>query len=189
LSKSFHNIIEKIKKGDERPLVDLYRLYRNEFTVWSCNQFSTNEAQAKDVFQEAILDFYENIISGKLTEFVSSEKTYLFQIGKHKALNLIKKESRITYNDNLQLIKGNEYEDYMEDEHKLYTQEKISAAINKLPEDCQEVLKLHYFKEFDMDSIAREMEYKNADTAKSKKSVCMNKLIFELKKISMLFVA
>jgi RNA polymerase sigma-70 factor (ECF subfamily) len=184
LSLHFQNIIQQIKLGNEQPLIDLYKLYRNEFVVWSCKEFSANEEQAKDAFQEAILDFNDNIIRGYLTEFSSSVKTYLFQIGKHKVINLIKKESRITYNDNLQLIKGNEYEDYMDDENKAYTQEQISSAINKLPEDCQKVLKLHYFNEYDMGSIAREMEYKNADTAKSKKSVCMKRLITELNKFS-----
>lgn len=178
------NIIQQIKLGNEQPLIDLYKLYRNEFIAWSCKEFRAKEEEAKDAFQEAILDFQQNIVSGKLTELISSEKTYLFQIGKHKVLNLIKKESRITYNDNLHLIKGKEYEDFMNDENQAYTQEQISSAINKLPEDCQKVLKLHYFNEYDMDSIAREMEYKNSDTAKSKKSVCMKKLIFELNKLS-----
>jgi RNA polymerase sigma-70 factor (ECF subfamily) len=184
LNSPLQNIIQQIKQGNEQPLIDLYRLHRNEFIVWSCKEFKAKEEQAKDAFQEAILDFHQNVVSGKLTELISSEKTYLFQIGKHKVINLIKKESRITYNDNLQLIKGNEYEDYMDDENKAYTQEQISSAINKLPEDCQKVLKLHFFNEYDMDSIAREMEYKNADTAKSKKSVCMKRLITELNKFS-----
>jgi RNA polymerase sigma factor (sigma-70 family) len=178
------HIIHQIKQGQEQPLIDLYRLYRNEFIVWSCKEFRAKEEQAKDAFQEAILDFHQNIVSGQLTELISSEKTYLFQLGKHKIINLIKKESRLTYNDNLQLIKGKEFEDFMDDENKAYTQEQISSAIKKLPEDCQKVLKLHYFNEYDMESIAREMEYKNADTAKSKKSVCLKKLITELNKLS-----
>ena len=177
-------IIQQIKEGNDQPLIDLYKLYRNEFVVWSCKEYRAKEEQAKDAFQEAILDFHQNIVSGQLKEFTSSPKTYLFQIGKYKILNLIKKESKITYNDNLQLIKGNEYEDFMEDDNKAYTQEQISSAINKLPEDCQKILKLHYFNEYDMNSIARELDYKNADTAKSKKSVCMKKLITELNKLS-----
>jgi RNA polymerase sigma-70 factor (ECF subfamily) len=91
LSLHFQNIIQQIKLGNEQPLIDLYKLYRNEFVVWSCKEFSANEEQAKDAFQEAILDFNDNIIRGYLTEFSSSVKTYLFQIGKHKVVNLIKK--------------------------------------------------------------------------------------------------
>ena len=159
---------------------------RDEFIQWSAKNYSATSDQAKDAFQEAILDFHQNVIHGKLTELTSSLKTYLFQIGKHKLLNILKKDRRMTYNDALHMINHGEVDIFMEEENKAYTQEQISRAIEQLPEDCQKVLNLFYFKEYDMETIAREMNYKNSDTAKSKKSVCMKKLISELKKISML---
>jgi RNA polymerase sigma factor (sigma-70 family) len=161
-------------------------LNRDEFIQWSAKNYSATSDQAKDAFQEAILDFHQNVIHGKLTELTSSLKTYLFQIGKHKLLNILKKDRRMTYNDALHMINHGEVDIFMEEENKAYTQEQISRAIEQLPEDCQKVLNLFYFKEYDMETIAREMNYKNSDTAKSKKSVCMKKLISELKKISML---
>ena len=188
MKHSKDDIIQQIKKGNEQPLFDLYKLYRNEFVVWSAQQFGATKEQAQDAFQDAILDFNDNIVSGKLVELTASVKTYVFQIGKFKIINILKKEKRLTYHDNLQMIKGKEFEDFMDDENNAYTQEQISNAINQLPEDCQEVLRLHYFKEYDMDSIAREMNYKNADTAKSKKSICMKKLLVELNKIKLVFI-
>ncbi len=181
-------ILDKLRNGDESPMFDLYQLYRDEFIIWAISSFKVKEDQAKDAFQEAILDFHQNVIKGHLTELTSTIKTYLFQIGKHKVLNIQKKESRMTYHEALHLIEGGEVSQYMEEENKAYTQEQISKAIEKLPADCQQVLKLFYFNEYDMESIAREMNYKNADTAKSKKSVCMKNLMSELKKLSMLFV-
>ena len=181
-------ILEKLRNGDESPIYELYKLYRDEFIVWSKSTYKATEEQAKDAFQEAILDFHQNVISGHLTELSSTIKTYLFQIGKHKLLNIQKKESRMTYHDAIHLIDVGEVNHYMEEENRVYSQEQISQTIEKLPDDCQKVLKLFYFNEYDMDSIAREMDYKNADTAKSKKSVCMKNLMKELKKISMLLV-
>jgi RNA polymerase sigma factor (sigma-70 family) len=181
-------ILDKLRSGDDSPIFDLYKLYRNEFIVWSKSTYRANEEQAKDAFQEAVLDFHQNVISGHLTELSSTIKTYLFQIGKHKLLNIQKKEQRMTYHEALHLIENGEAEKFMEEEQKAYSQEQISKAIEKLPEDCQKVLKLFYFNEYDMDSIARELNYKNADTAKSKKSVCMRNLLNELKKMSMLLV-
>lgn len=187
-NKSTYKLIEEIKRGNEKPLLDLYAKYRNEFIVWSQNKYKVRKELAQDVFQESIFEYYQNIKSGRLTELVSGEKTYIFQIGKFKILNLIKKESRVTYHDNLQMIKGKEFEEFMDAEEKNYTNEQLKEAISKLPEDCQKVLELHYFNEFDMESIAENMGYKNADTAKSKKSLCMKKLVVELKKLSMIFV-
>ena len=181
-------LLQRLQDGDNSPIYELYKLYRDEFIVWSKSTYKATDDQAKDAFQDAILDFHQNVISGHLTELSSTIKTYLFQIGKHKLLNIQKKESRMTYHDALHLIDNGEMESFMEEEQKAYSQEQISKAIEKLPEDCQRVLKLFYFSEYDMESIAREMNYKNADTAKSKKSVCMKNLFSELKKMSMLLV-
>lgn len=181
-------ILDKLRNGDESPIYELYQLYRNEFIAWSGSNYKATKDQAKDAFQDAILDFHQNVITGQLTELTSTIKTYLFQIGKFKLINIQKKEGRLTYHEALHLIEGGEVSQYMEEENKAYTQEQISKAIEKLPADCQQVLKLFYFNEYDMESIAREMNYKNADTAKSKKSVCMKNLMSELKKLSMLFV-
>ncbi len=188
--REFHPniILEQLRNGDESPIYELYQLYRNEFIAWSKSRYRATEDQAKDAFQEAILDFHQNVISGHLTQLSSTIKTYLFQIGKHKLLNIQKKESRMTYHDALHLIENGEAENFMEEENKAYTQDQITKAIEKLPEDCQQVLQLYYFNEYDMESIAREMNYKNSDTAKSKKSVCMKNLTSELKKLSILFV-
>lgn len=188
MENSTQNIIQQIKSGDEKPLLELYKLYRDEFLTWSSKNYGATTEDAKDAFQDAIIDFHNNIITGKLTALTSSEKTYLFQIGKFKIINVLKKKRKISYKDNLELIKGKEFEDYMDEENKVYSQEQVSNAIGKLPEDCQKTLKLHYFNEYDMDSIAREMDYKNADTAKSKKSTCMKKLMVELKKLTMILV-
>ena len=76
----------------------------------------------------------------------------------------------------------------MSEEEKQYKLDDISIAISRLPKDCQRLLKLYYFKEYDMTSIARELNYKNADTAKSKKSVCMKKLLIELNKLTKILV-
>lgn len=188
--KNFNSniIIQKLLNGDDTPLYDLYKSYRDEFIVWAKAKYEATEDQSKDAFQEAVLGFYENVTSGRLTQFSSTIKTYLFQIGKYKLLNIQKKEQRMTYHEALHLIDNGEMVSFMEEKNKAYSQEQISKAIEKLPEDCQKVLKLYYFREYDMDSIARELNYKNADTAKSKKTLCMKNLFNELKKISMLLV-
>jgi RNA polymerase sigma-70 factor (ECF subfamily) len=185
LNNKEQNIINRIKSGDEQPIFDIYSKYRDEFIIWSTKNYQIDSEFSKDIFQETLLDFNENVHSEKLTNLTSSIKTYLFQIGKHKILNYQKKQARTTYIESVHVIESKEHIDFMDNEQKIYTQEQISNAIEKLPKDCQKVLKLYYFKEFDMDSIAREMDYKNGDTAKSKKSLCMKKLIKELNKIKM----
>ena len=182
-----NEFILRIRKGEETPIVEMYRLYRDEFIIWSTSKFPIQIAQAKDTFQDAIIDFQENVKSGKLETLSSSVKTYLFQIAKYKIINLLKREKRNTYIEETELI-NREKQDYMLDEEMKYKLEDIKQAISNLPEDCQKLLKLYYFKEYDMNSIARELNYKNSDTAKSKKSICMRKLLAELNKLSKILV-
>ncbi|MEZ4891163.1 MAG: hypothetical protein R2779_11635 [Crocinitomicaceae bacterium] len=66
--------------------------------------FKISEDQAKDAFQEAILTPSKCNI-GSFGELTSSVKTYLFQIGKHKAINIQKKEP-FDLPDTVQLIEG-----------------------------------------------------------------------------------
>jgi RNA polymerase sigma factor (sigma-70 family) len=182
-----NKLIQEIKSGNEAPIVKIYKLFRNEFLDWGLRNFAINVEQLKDIFQDTVLDFQQNIISGQLNHLTSTLKTYLFQIGKFKIINFLKREQRITYLEEIKFIKK-EKEEYMLSEERQYNLDDIAKAMAKLPEDCQSLLKLYYFKEYDMSSIARELNYKNSDTAKSKKSVCLKKLIIELNKLSKILV-
>jgi len=181
-------IIAEILRGNDACLNELYRLHRNTFVNMVWRDFGANEEQAKDAFQEAMIAFHHNICSKKLTVLTCTVRSYLFRLGIHKILNLQKKEQRLTYDIDLQLIQGKEHEDFMNEDRLETIQEQIGKALEKLPEDCRKVLKLYYYHGYDMDSIAREMGYKNADTAKSKKSLSMKKLLNELKKMTLLLL-
>jgi DNA-directed RNA polymerase specialized sigma24 family protein len=86
------------------------------------------------------------------------------------------------------LIKDHNSAAMDDDQESEENQEKLKTAIKVLSPDCKKILELFYFKEYDMESIARDMYYKNADTAKSKKSLCMKCLIKEMNKLSKLMV-
>lgn len=182
------DIIGEILKGNNACLEHLYRNHRNAFIQYAYKRFGVKEELAKDAFQDAILDFHQNVCQRKLTVLTCKVETYLFQIGTHKVLNLLKKEQRLTYNNDLHLNHGKEHDDFMNEERLESIQEQIAKAMENIPEDCRKVLKLYYYHGYDMDSIAREMGYKNADTAKTKKSVSMKKLLEQMKKMTLLLV-
>jgi len=98
------NILQQIRNGNHQPILDIYTLYRNNFIQWAVTHYSVDEDEAKDVFQEVILAFYENVKEGTLLILESDLKTYLFAIGKHKLFNLIKKSSRSSNFSEVELI-------------------------------------------------------------------------------------
>jgi len=180
--------IEKLKAGDESILVEIYSLYRNEFLDWAVNNYSCDKEQAKDIFQEAIFGFYSNVRSGRVKELDSGVKTYLFAIGKNHLRNLVKKNSRFTNFPDLGFIKSQIINDMNDKSDQKHKDELIRNAINQLGDDCKKVLNLYYFKNYDMESIAREMGYKNGNVAKKKKFDCLQKLAKLIKKNMLVLV-
>jgi RNA polymerase sigma factor (sigma-70 family) len=187
LSVSF---IDKLKQGNDAILIELYKLYRNEFISWAFKNYNLNSDDAKDIFQESILAFYTNVKSGKLTKFTSDVKTYLFAICKFKILNFQKKQQRSVTFSNFDRLRVNEpMENHIQDkEEDEFIKDIVKKYLNEQCEDCKKVLELYYFKELDMKAIAAEMGYKNADVAKKKKYECFKKLAEMVRKNTMLFV-
>lgn len=56
-------------------------------------------------------------------------------------------------------------------------QSLLGNELNHTPEPCASIIKLFYYENLSMDEIAEEIGYKNAQTAKAKKSQCMTDLI------------
>ena len=184
------NYIKEIKKGNETILVELYKLYRDEFLNWSFLNYKITKEDGKDIFQDSIISFYNNVKSGQLTELTSDIKTYLFAIGKFKIINFLKKQQRsVTFSD-FDLLKVDEpiNNEMLDKEENEFIKTTVKKYLNEQCEDCKKVLELYYFKDLDMKTIAKEMGYKNADVAKKKKYECFKKLAEMVRKNLMVFV-
>ena len=57
------HIIEEIRQGNEKPLIEIYELYRNEYIVWASKTYKIDSELAKDTFQDAVISFRNNILS------------------------------------------------------------------------------------------------------------------------------
>ena len=60
-----NDLIERIKNGEEFPIVEIYLLYRDEFIYGQLINFEFKPNKQKTP-QDAVIDFQENIKSGKL---------------------------------------------------------------------------------------------------------------------------
>lgn len=168
------NFIERLKRGDETCLQEIYSLYRRDFTNWAERKFSLDQEEARDMFQVTLISFYENVSSGKLTVLNSSLRTYLFAIGKYKILR--DKKKAVMYANLDELPDINMLDNDNEPELEKEQQAKVHAALNQLGGDCQKILELFYFQELSMVAIAQVLNYKNDNVAKVKKANCMRKL-------------
>jgi RNA polymerase sigma factor (sigma-70 family) len=175
------DIIDEIKNGNQLIIPKLYNQYRQEFIRWAQYRFTVTEDDAKDVFQDVLINFYSSIFDGKLTYLSSDVKTFLFACGKNLLLNINKKKSKVVPLGDM--VRPDTSEDVSDKETKAYSHKLIHEALSQLPEKCQQVIKLYHINHYDMDSISKEMNYKNTNVTKKKKSECMKKLALIVKQI------
>ncbi len=171
------DLLEGLNKNPDTTLVKFYNVYRKEFLSWAYKTYGADEDNSSDCFQDAMIILYKNVRAGKLTEFQSSVKTYLFSIGKNVLLTKFKAAQRLVplnesgnreiADDNFELpelYEGNLLEN------------RIAGIIESIQNPCKSILRYFYFRGFSMEEIAIEMNYKNAQTVKSQKVRCIKEI-------------
>jgi len=135
---------------------------------------SGNEQDAKDVYQEAIIHFYERL---QQVEFVLAckIKTYLYAVSKRlwlKRLAEQKKQLRMGDEDSFVGIEQ-EIVDLESKEKNFHAMDK---ALLTLGEPCRTIVEDYYLRSLTMDDIKEKFGYTNADNAKNQKYKCLQRL-------------
>jgi RNA polymerase sigma factor (sigma-70 family) len=168
-------------QNDERAWKHICKNMKQGFTsiLVQTFQFSnlTNE-DIEDIFQESLIVLMQKVKSGSIV--ISREGalfSYLVQIGKLTACNLIRKRKDITSEDVVTISDNlhKEYEDISVDEKQKSQDEFMDRVFDSLPSDCKTLLKHFYWGRKPMDRIASVLGMRNADSVKTKKNKCMNK--------------
>ena len=108
-------------------------------------------------------------------------KSPLFTIGHNKLVDLYRKnKSKTGFIENVDYKKDydSEYSDECSERFAM-----VRQAVDSMTEPCNSILTLYYWDDKNMQEIAEVQGYANADSAKSQKSKCMNKLRVYIKKI------
>ena len=160
------DLFARICRGDEEALEVVYQKnYRMMVRMVTSN--NGTEEEAKDVYQEAVVVFWQKANSGNLV-LTSKMSTYIYSI----CLNLWRKE----------LERKKRYSNEEKDAKQYQEQEKeekvkiIHEIMEKLDETCRKVLSYYYFDGLSMKDIAEKVGFANTDTAKTKKYKCKKKL-------------
>lgn len=167
-------LLERIKKGEESCIKELYHEYRTDFLKWSKYQYNLDLDTAIDVFQDCMIILYSNVVNGKLTELSSSIKTYIYSIAKNQILKRMNKNDRLRFQD-----QSMDTSDVSATDGQLELSERqvfIKEIMESIGEPCKSILKLFYFKRYSMEAIAQTLKYKNENVVKSQKLRCINEL-------------
>ncbi|MCL2508700.1 MAG: RNA polymerase sigma factor [Oscillospiraceae bacterium] len=144
--------------GDESAFGEIIDIYR-ENLMFFLNRYVRDLTTAEDLSEDV---FVELLVHPRRYNFKTSFKTYLFAIGRHKALDWLRKASvrRETPTDSAELasVPSGDTEDFEErfllDERK----RKLHEAMSKLNDDYRTALHLVYFEELSAEQAGQVMK-------------------------------
>ena len=170
------HIVKTIKKNDSENCNDVLKfIYKSFYPVIEKLVVTNmgNEAEAQDIFQDAVIAFYEQV---KREDFMltCSLKTYLYSISRNLWLKRLAKTRRTAGN-------VNDIENFIEvgdsNEGSIENEKILLELIGKLDEGCRRILTYFYYDKLRMKEIMLKMNLESEQSAKNKKYKCMKHLM------------
>lgn len=180
LEKNDNQLLEAIKKGDQRVLEQLYDQNRQPFLVWASQYYQCDNEDAVEIYQKAYTILYLNVRNEKLTQLTSSVKTYLFSIGK----NLFREKFRDKHNKvvniddvvNSDAINGLLDSNIMDEYNDTHQKQAVRQLLNEIGEPCKKLLELMFIDGYSAEAVVTEMGYSDERVVRKRKSLCLKKM-------------
>jgi len=171
-------LIKRLRKGDQTAFEILFRFYYPGLVVFA-TQIVLDKDEASEIVQDFFVRLWEKRSHIKET---TSLKAYFFTSIKNQSLNYLKKTKIHTRNiEQLkELVETNpiyNFDIFIESE----LQEKIKAAIEKLPTRCGKIFVMSRFQGISNNEIAQKLEISKR-TVETQISNALKILRYELKK-------
>ena len=171
--------LEELRKGSDKALKQVYEENRDKFLNFA-RRYHLSDEENIDVYQDAYIIFYDNVMSGKVESFTSSITTYLFSIGKYLIFERMKKNNKKVNSKFDLAIVGKEDEVVsgfeMEEQHLTTEQVLLQKHFSTLGKQCQELLTLFYYRGYTIEEIMEVENYNSKNVVRAAKSRCMKTL-------------
>lgn len=133
-----------------------------------------NEAEAKDLYQDSMLDFLEKVWDEKFV-LTCKIKTYIYSICRNKWLYRLRGRGKFTDLETYTEI-AEMAADYPEEIPDAPDDQQIMQAINHLGEPCKSLLIGFYYEKLNLEQLAQKLNYKSINVAKQQKFRCKDRL-------------
>lgn len=150
---------------------------------------SLSLGEAENLYQDTFIAVYDNLLAHRVRED-THWSNYIITIGLNLANKTMRRTTITDYignggdcesKDSTARKTGQKMKDMPDEELPLSDNPEVQSLLgNELihtPEPCASIIKFFYYENMSMDEIAKEIGYRNAQTAKAKKSQCMTDLI------------
>lgn len=171
-------LLTGIQQGQNGALAFLYKSHYKMILHFVLNN-NGSEDEAKELYQEAIIFFYEKVKSKTLL-LQCKISTYLYSVCRRMWLKKLAFKSH--YSGSIEDFEAfiqieERADDFVETDYKA-----MEASLALLGEPCRTVIVSYYVERQSMQQIGEKMGYANAETAKNQKYKCLmrlKKLFFE----------
>jgi DNA-directed RNA polymerase specialized sigma24 family protein len=161
----------------EQWLTQLYLSVFPAVAVYIKNKGGTLD-EAKDVFQDALVIYYEKAIADKVV-IEHSEKAYLLGITKHLWYHHQQKQKGIVGEDVL------DYEHLVEDDALTPSSHRLLRYLETAGQKCMDMLHAFYYDKLNMREIAERFNLAGERSATVQKHKCLEKVREKVKEKSL----
>lgn len=155
---------------------------KTPFINYLRKNFKIDYDEIMDIYMNVWIDVRDNIRNGK-TERVKSWRSYIFKLGWMQACKFATRKRNIPSFDDETFDRESfekEYTEQKEAEKSIYNDPELKAVLaaelSYIPDPCNKILKMYYFDEISMRTIADEMNYSNARSANVVKNRCFERI-------------
>lgn len=171
-------------KEDSEALSIVYKRHKSYCINFMKSMYNDYD-EIKDIFQDAVIVFYENLNTDGFT-LTCSMQTYLNSICRNqilKRINFSKRYDVKTADDKSEFLEN--ITDWFDDGMDVYNErvnvmKDILKEMKETSSKCYDILVRFFYQNQTMDKIAADLDYTNADNAKNQKYRCQEKLRTEV---------
>lgn len=164
---------KRLREDDKKALEEVY-LKNRTYILRFFKDYKSLKPQLEDIYQDSIIDLYQNFVTRQLHLEQGNIRSYLLTIVRRKIYKALKNQKQ-EHN----LVLENEYEpthQILEIDSNTEEQKLLKLHYQQLGKKCQELLKLFYYRGLSIKEIREEANYKDDNTVKSSKSRCLKQL-------------
>ena len=167
-------LLKGMALGDKKAVETIYKENFNMVQSLIINNNGSAQ-EAKDIFQEAMIVLLEKARSGDF-ELNCQIKTYVYSVCRRLWLKRLQQYNR--FSSEMESMVGTVPVDDDVEEYEKRDQEfsMMEKAIGNLGEPCKSLIEAFYIQKRNMQDIANQFGYTNADNAKNQKYKCLVRL-------------
>lgn len=149
----------------------LLKLYTTAFPVVAryVSEHGGNLDEAKDIFQDALVIYYEKAVAGNL-QLTHSEKAYLLGIAKHLWYHQQQRQSKQVTDDVLN------YTELPEENTAMPLTGRLLRYLEAAGKKCMDMLQAFYYDKQNMREIAEQFGLSGERSATVQKHKCLEKV-------------